>query len=673
MSLSRSDARGRRRHGAHRRADDVHGSFQGTARAFQASLDSQPWLILAALLAVYIVLGMLYESLVHPITILSTLPSAGVGALLALLAFRTEFSIIALIGVILLIGIVKKNAIMMIDFALDAERSQGLRPEQAIFEACLLRFRPIMMTTMAALLGALPLALGLGEGAELRRPLGIAIVGGLVLSQMLTLYTTPVVYLYLDRFRLWCQRRWRPAGAGTQRCELEPTMKHAGVLVSARRRCGALRRLHGRAGLRAAERRDAGGVQGSRGDWKPAEPRDDAERAASGGRSSATRAQRAAEQVDVSNQNVLAAEAQYRQAQALVQQARAGLFPDARRPAPRPRAASRRSLANSRRSPPVAVHHLQRCRSSASWAPDLWGSIRRTVEASEAGAAGERRRPRGGAAFGAGAARAELLPAARRRRAAAAARGHGCRLRANRSSSRRTATRRASPPRSTWCRRRRSCKSTQAQAIDIGVQRAQLEHAIAMLIGKPPSEFSIAPSPLERDAAGHPARRCPRSCSSAGPTLPPPSAAWQRRTRRSASPRRRFFPTLTLSGAGGFQSTSYGRLAHGAEPLLVARRRARADAVRRRPARARMTDQAIAAYDANVAAYRQTVLTGFQQVEDNLAALRILEQEAEVQDEAVRGARQSLALPRNQYKAGTVSYLNVVVAQAAALNNEGPR
>jgi multidrug efflux pump len=185
----------------------VQGTFQGTARAFQASLDSQPLLILTALLAVYIVLGMLYESFIHPITIISTLPSAGVGALLALLAFRTEFSIIALIGVILLIGIVKKNAIMMIDFALEAERSQGLTPEKAIFKACLLRFRPIMMTTMAALFGAIPLALGLGEGAELRRPLGIAIVGGLVFSQMLTLYTTPVVYIYLDRFGIWCRRQ----------------------------------------------------------------------------------------------------------------------------------------------------------------------------------------------------------------------------------------------------------------------------------------------------------------------------------------------------------------------------------------------------------------------------------------------------------------------------------
>jgi multidrug efflux pump len=184
----------------------LHGSFQGTARAFRASLDSQPWLILAALVAVYIVLGILYESTIHPLTILSTLPSAGLGALLALMAFRTEFSLIALIGVILLIGIVKKNAIMMIDFAIQAERERSLSPEEAIFEACLLRFRPIMMTTMAAMLGALPLAIGFGDGAELRRPLGISILGGLIVSQLLTLYTTPVVYLYLDRFRLWCRR-----------------------------------------------------------------------------------------------------------------------------------------------------------------------------------------------------------------------------------------------------------------------------------------------------------------------------------------------------------------------------------------------------------------------------------------------------------------------------------
>ena len=177
-------------------------------RTRSGSLESEPALILAALLTVYIVLGVLYESYIHPITILSTLPSAGVGAVLALLACNVDFSLIALIGVILLIGIVKKNAIMMIDFALEREREGHRDTRTAIRDAALLRFRPIMMTTMAAMLGAIPLALGSGDGAELRRPLGIAIVGGLLVSQLLTLYTTPVVYLYLDRFRLWTRRQF---------------------------------------------------------------------------------------------------------------------------------------------------------------------------------------------------------------------------------------------------------------------------------------------------------------------------------------------------------------------------------------------------------------------------------------------------------------------------------
>jgi len=199
----------------------IHGSFQGTAQVFQQSLNNEPVLIAAALLAVYIVLGVLYESYVHPITILSTLPSAGVGAVLALMICNTEFSIIALIGVILLIGIVKKNAIMMIDFALVAEREEGLSSYEAIYRASVLRFRPIMMTTLAAMLGALPLAIGFGEGSELRRPLGISIVGGLLVSQALTLYTTPVIYLYLDRFRLWAMRA---RGRG------DPRLAHGGPI-----------------------------------------------------------------------------------------------------------------------------------------------------------------------------------------------------------------------------------------------------------------------------------------------------------------------------------------------------------------------------------------------------------------------------------------------------------
>jgi len=190
----------------------VHASFQGTAQAFQDARSSQGLLVLTALVAVYIVLGILYESFIHPITILSTIPSAGIGAILAIKIAHSDLNMIALIGIILLIGIVKKNAILMIDFAVQAEREQDLSPVDAIYKACLLRFRPILMTTMAALLGALPLAVGYGVGSELRRPLGITIIGGLIVSQMLTLYTTPIVYIYMDRFQTWLRRVFSGSG-----------------------------------------------------------------------------------------------------------------------------------------------------------------------------------------------------------------------------------------------------------------------------------------------------------------------------------------------------------------------------------------------------------------------------------------------------------------------------
>ena len=201
FTLSDGEAAVRQAEAEIRLPSNVRGSFAGTARTAQEQQSQQPLLILAALVVIYILLGILYESLIHPITVLSTLPSAGVGAVLALLMFKMDFSIIALIGVFLLIGIVKKNAILIIDFAIDAERARGISATEAVREACLLRFRPILMTTLAAILGALPLAIGFGEGAELRRPLGIAIIGGLLASQVLTLLTTPVVYLLLDKLR----------------------------------------------------------------------------------------------------------------------------------------------------------------------------------------------------------------------------------------------------------------------------------------------------------------------------------------------------------------------------------------------------------------------------------------------------------------------------------------
>jgi multidrug efflux pump len=198
----------------------IRGFFAGTLQAYQQSLSTEPILVLTALLSVFIVLGVLYESLVHPLTIISSLPPASVGAMLALIVFREDLNVISIIGVVLLIGLVKKNAIMMIDFALQAERGGGMKTEDAIFEACMLRFRPILMTTMAALFGAVPLAFGTGTGSELRRPLGIAIIGGLIVSQMLTLYTTPVVYLYMDRFSVWWASRHGGARAPATEAQL---------------------------------------------------------------------------------------------------------------------------------------------------------------------------------------------------------------------------------------------------------------------------------------------------------------------------------------------------------------------------------------------------------------------------------------------------------------------
>ena len=515
----------------------MRGGFAGTALLAQQSSSQQWVLIAAALIVIYIVLGVLYESLVHPMTVLSTLPSAGVGAVLALLLFRMDFTMIALIGVFLLIGIVKKNAILIIDFALEAERARGLTPFDAVREACLLRFRPILMTTLAAALGALPLAIGFGEGAELRRPLGVAIIGGLIASQLLTLLTTPVVYLLLDKLR----RRGADERHLSRTATIASQPARRGRRMSARRAAllpllaATLRRcfgLHGRPGVPAPGRRGTDDVQGSaagrRFDVVPGGARRRARSRAVVGAVRRPGAVVAREQVEVSNQNVAAAVAAYAQAQALVSQQRAALFPSlgldagaTRNGGGRARSASGSNL---------------RLGFTASWEPDIWGQLRLAVTGAQASAAGECREPRRGAAVGAGGARDRLFRAARGRQRDRAADQRGDRLRARAAASRRTSTTPASRSAPTCCRRRRSSRRRSADlSATVGTARAARARDRA---ARRQGAGRVRASPVgavERDAFPPCRSSCPPRCCSAGRTSPRPSAPSRRRMRRSAS------------------------------------------------------------------------------------------------------------------------------------------
>jgi NodT family efflux transporter outer membrane factor (OMF) lipoprotein len=632
----------------------IRGSFQGTAKAFQASLANQPLLILAALVAVYIVLGILYESYIHPITILSTLPSAGVGAVLALLIFGLELSVIAIIGVILLIGLVKKNGIMMVDFALESERKEGKSPMEAIYQACLLRFRPIMMTTMAAMLGALPLALGTGVGSELRRPLGISIIGGLIFSQMLTLYTTPVIYLYMDRFRIRLARKRQEHKAHRFPLLVIGLFVLSVFLLAS---CSIGPKYTRPKAPVPLEFKEAAG-------WKAAQPQDHLVRGKWWEAFNDPELNALEEQAATASLSIVLAEAQYRQALELVRAARSGYFPVVSAAAQYNRGSTSYNATSLTQGTVTSVYSLPL---TASWELDIWGRVRKQVEAQKAGAeasAADLESVR--LSVQAGLAQAYFQMRAldgQKQLLDQTIEGYrkSLELTQNRYKS-------GVASRADVLQADTQLKTVQAQAIDLGVQRSQLEHAIALLCGKAPAVFSLPFRQLTAQVPGIPAGI--------------PSELLERRPDIASAERRvaaanaqigvaitAYFPTLSLGATVGLESTQIGNLISWPSrfwslgPSL-------SEIIFSGGLRRAQTAQAWAVYDQTVAQYRQTVLTGFQEVEDNLAALRILAEEAAAQNEVVLAARQTLAVVTNQYKSGIVSYLNVVTAQTTVLSNE---
>ncbi len=642
---------------------NIHGSFSGTLQAFQSSLASEPLLILAALAAVYIVLGILYESYIHPLTILSTLPSAGVGAVLALMLFRTDLSVMALIGILLLIGIVKKNAIMMIDFALAAEREQGKSSADAIFQACLLRFRPIMMTTFAAMFGALPLVLSTSTGSELRRPLGITIVGGLLMSQVLTLYTTPVVYLFLDRLRLhW--RAWRQ-----QRAVMAPAPALGSAVVSLFGLALGMACFTGcsfaphyqrpTVPTPASYKEAAPPAADATNIWKVAEPSDAAIRGNWWEMFNNAQLNTLEEQVAVSNQNVAAVYANFLSARALVKEVRTQLFPTL---------AANPSVTRARQPPAqgrdtITDYSLPL---DASWEPDLWGRIRNsakanTFEAQATAADLENTRLL---------AQAELAADFFQLRAQDALKQlFDDTVRAYRESLELTKARFQTGIASDEdvAQAEVQLQTAEAQATNLGILRAQLEHAIALLIGKPASEFFISLEVL----------------NPVPPAIPSgvPSELLERRPDIAAAERRvadanarigvvkaAYYPNLTLSASGGFLGTSTSGLLNWSSRVWSIGA-GLAETIFDAGLRKATVEQTRADYDATVAKYRQTVLTACQQVEDNLALLRILAHQVEQQETVVKSSERYLSLATDRYKLGIDSYLNVITAQTTYLVN----
>ena len=636
--------------------ETVHSGFAGTFQAYQQSLANEFILILAALLAVYIVLGILYESYIHPVTILSTLPSAGVGAVLAMLIFREDLNVIAIIGILLLIGLVKKNAILMVDFAITAEREGGKSSRDAIYEACRLRFRPIMMTTLCAIFGALPLILSNATGSELRRPLGITIIGGLILSQVLTLFTTPVVYLYLDRLRLLWERlprRRNRARLALQPAALAALLSLAGLVTGCNFAPHYVKpTVATPAAFREMTPAQAAATEG----WKTAEPNDDALRGQWWEMFGDTNLNALESQVAVSNQTVVAALENFLAARAVVKQTRSEFYPTA---------GIGPSVTRSHANDQTFTEYSLPV--DASWAPDFWGSIRNSYRVSK---------------YAAQASQADLENTRLTVQSELAADYFTLRsldsqrllldstVNAYRDSLAltRVLNKTGIDSDQDVAQAETQLTTTEAQATDLGIQRAQMEHAIALLIGRPASAFTLATNALTAKPAAIPFG-VPSQLLERRPDIAAAERAVAGANAQIGVARAAYFPTITLSGSAGYQSESTANLFSG--PALVwsvggTLAETIFDAGRRRA----VTEQARANYRGTVANYRETVLAAFQAVEDNLSTLRILSQELRQQNDAVASSQRYLNLAVDRYRLGVDSYLNVITAQTTLLSNQ---
>ena len=653
---------------------DIVGGFAGTAQVFEQSLNSETVLVAAALLAVYIVLGVLYESFVHPITILSTLPSAGIGAVMALMLLHTDFSLIAVIGVILLIGIVKKNAILMIDFALHVERTEGASSRDAIFQACLMRFRPITMTTAAALLGALPLALAYGNGAELRRPLGISIVGGLIVSQILTLYTTPAVYLLLDRMRLRRGMAPRDESGRMRSVVLLPLLLAACMVGPDYKRPQAV-------GLSASFKEAPPG-------WTVASPLDSVAKGDWWSIYHDPLLDHLERQVAVSNQNVRQFEAQYPEAQATVDVARSALFPTLNGSASVTRSLRGGGSFGSSTASTLAGTSLgttgtgvasavsgaagranttYTLEGTADWDLDVWGRIRRQIEANVA-AAQVSAADLANATLSAQATLATDYFELRSQDALSklltdtvAAYADALRIVQNQYNAGV-----ANP--SDLASAQTQLDTARAQLVNVGVLRAQYEHAIAVLTGVSPADLTIEPTALTADAPTAPGV-VPSVLLQRRPDIAAAERAMQEQNALIGVQVAAFYPDISLSSLYGYSGNPLSSLIRAANRVWSLGASA-TETLFEGGLRNSEVAVAQANYDASVATYRQTVLTAFQQVEDELSTLRILEQQAAATATAVRSAQRSVQIALNTYRAGTAAYTNVITEQTALLGNQ---